>query len=189
MGGCEVAGSYWILIILKCLHSTAFFACMSDLGWCQLFQLFLCSVMHIKWTIWALRDVQFSISAAVQSGSAPAPWFSVITHFRTDTVRKSRLFWHERRKKNAAKRGTKKKNPRHSNPPCWKAKQIGAAGVVSYLSWNCLDGTKPARGLASPSILACHHVASSWLMMWRIEPFLKASPASLHGIALSSLGS
>lgn len=109
MGGCEVAGSYWILIILKCLHSTAFFACMSDLGWCQLFQLFLCSVMHIKWTIWALRDVQFSISAAVQSGSAPAPWFSVITHFRTDTVRKSRLFWHERRKKNAAKRGTKKK--------------------------------------------------------------------------------
>lgn len=58
-----------------------------------------------------------------------------------------------------------------------------------HLSWNCLDGIKPARGLACPSSLACHQVGSSWLMIWRMAPFWKASPASLHGMALSSLGS
>lgn len=32
-----------------------------------------------------------------------------------------------------------------------------------YLSWNCVEGTRAARRLQSPTLLACHQVASSWL--------------------------
>lgn len=83
-------------------------------------------------------------------------------------------------------------HPTESDQAC-KEESVNRTGCSSsngsYLSWNCLDGIRPARGLASPSCLACHHVASSWLMIWRMEPFLKSSPASLHGMELSFLGS
>ena len=99
---------------------------------------------------------------------------------------------HERRGKGREKGETsatraKKVGPGLLRCTC-KQDRLFSLGVVSYLSWNCLDGIRPARGLASPSCLACHQVGSSWLMIWRMEPFLKASPASLHGMALSSLG-
>lgn len=37
------------------------------------------------------------------------------------------------------------------------------AELIDYLSWNCVEGMRAARRLLSPTFLACHQVASSWL--------------------------
>ena len=62
----------------------------------------------------------------------------------------------------------------------------GSRVGADYLSWNCVDGMRAARRLQSPILLACHQVASSWLTTCRMSPRLKGSPASWHGVALSS---
>lgn len=160
----------------------------------------LSSVLHIKCGRPSAHWCAIFHTLAVQSGSVPALSFSVITHFGPDIVRKSRLFWQCEARKKIEKRGREREwnlcdcdSSRDSTAGLVKRQrqtgQADLASIVSHLSWNCLDGIRPARGLASPSCLACHQVASSWLIIWRMEPFLKASPASLHGMALSSLGS
>ena len=58
----------------------------------------------------------------------------------------------------------------------------------THLSWNCLEGMRPARRLVSPTRLACHHVGSSWLTTSRTCLRWKGRPASWQGMARSSRG-
>lgn len=61
----------------------------------------------------------------------------------------------------------------------------------TYCSWKFRLGMSPANDWCSlsPSLYACHQLASSVLITWRMSPFMKEMPSSLQGMYMSSSGS
>lgn len=62
------------------------------------------------------------------------------------------------------------------------------SGNFSYLFRRWLEGIRPAQVPRSEIFRACHQRASFWSTIWRMSPFWKGNPASLHGMVGSSWG-
>lgn len=66
---------------------------------------------------------------------------------------------------------------------------LGKKKQYNHLPCSCFEGMRPARSLPCFRQQACHQVLSFMLTTWRMSPLLKATAASLHGMAGSSTGS